>query len=78
MESPTPTAEETALAKGLAAVIDRALARHPRNETFVYGIHQELAPGVAERLREHYVAAGYTGVSLREGASGAYLLVLRP
>ena len=78
MEPLAPTAEETALAKGLAAVIDRALARHPPNETFVYGIHQELAPGVAAGLREHYVAAGWTGVSLREGASGAYLLVLRP
>jgi hypothetical protein len=78
MHSPTPTAEDAALAKGLAAVIDRALARHPRNETFVYGIHQELAPGVAECLRAHYVDAGWTGVTLREGASGAYLLVLRP
>lgn len=78
MESLTPTAEEAALANGLAAVIDRAVARHPRSETFVYGIHQELAPGVAAHLRAHYLDAGWTSVSLREGASGAYLLVLRP
>lgn len=69
---------DVTLAAGLAAVIDRALERHPPNETFVYGIHQGLSEGVAECLREHYVAAGWTGVSLREGASGAYLLVLRP
>ena len=70
--------EDLVLADGLAAVIDKALERHPRGETFVYGIHQGLSPGALERLREHYEAAGWSGVSLREGATGAHLLVLRP
>jgi hypothetical protein len=69
--------EDLSLADGLAAVIDRALARHPAGETFVYGIHQELSPSALERLRERYLAAGWGDVSLREGATGSYLLVLR-
>lgn len=76
--APMPTAEEAALANGLAGVIDRALARHPPDETFVYGIHQQVAAGVLERLRQHYAAAGWSRVTLREGATGAYLLVLTP
>lgn len=73
-----PTEEEESLARGLAGVIDRALERHPAGETFVYGIHQKVAPGVLEFLRRHYVAAGWSRVTLREGATGTHLLVLTP
>ena len=68
---------DPSFADGLAAVIDRALARHPAGETFVYGIHQELSPEALDRLRERYQADGWREVSLRAGATGSYLLVLR-
>lgn len=70
--------EAAALANGLAAVIDRALVRHPAGETFVYGIHQEIAPAVVEHLRSRYLATGWRRVTLRQGATGAYMLVLTP
>ena len=70
--------ENAALADGLAGVIDRALARHPPGETFVYGIHQHVGPAVFERLRQRYLAAGWAGVTIREGATGAHLLILTP
>lgn len=70
--------DDAVLADGLAAVIDRALARHPAGETFVYGIHQQIGPAAMERLRARFTAAGWSRVSLREGATGAYLLVLSP
>lgn len=73
-----PTCEEESLARGLAGVIDRALEGNPPGETFVYGIHQKVAPGVLECLRRHYVAAGWSRVSLTEGATGSHLLVLTP
>ena len=63
---------------GLCGVIDRALERHPRGETFVYGIHQKVAPGVLESLKRHYVGSGWSSVALREGATGSHLLVLAP
>ena len=69
--------DDLALADGLAAVIDRALARHPAGETFVYGIHQELSPAALEHLRARYLEAGWREVALREGATGAHLLVLK-
>lgn len=74
----SPSGEDITLADGLAGVIDRALERHPAGETFVYGIHQHVGPGVLESLREHYLSAGWRGVTLREGATGAHLLVLTP
>ena len=70
--------EDAALAEGLAGVIDRALERHPPGETFVYGIHQHVAPAVFERLRRRYLAAGWAGVTVREGATGGHLLILTP
>lgn len=78
VDPPQPTSEEVSLARGLCGVIDRALERHPAGETFVYGIHQKVAPGVLESLRRHYVGAGWSGVALREGATGSHLLVLTP
>lgn len=75
---PSPTAEEMVLADGLAGVIDRSLERHPPGEIFVYGIHQHVGPGVLERLRERYQAAGWGKVTLREGATGTHLLILTP
>lgn len=73
-----PAGEELRFAQGLEAMIDRALERHPRGRTFVYGIHQELSGPTLEYLRARFVAAGWAGVDLREGATGAYLLVLTP
>lgn len=70
--------EEAVLAAGLAGVIDRALTRHPRGDTFVYGIHQEISPAVVERLRQRYVSSGWSRVTLRAGATGAYMLILTP
>ena len=69
--------DDIALADGLAAVIDRALLRHPAGETFVYGIHQELSPTALDHLRQRYTAAGWREVNLRTGATGSHLLVLR-
>ena len=73
-----PSAEEESLARGLSGVIDRALERNPPGETFVYGIHQKVAPGVLECLRRHYIGAGWSRVALSEGATGSHLLVLTP
>lgn len=74
----TPSPDEVRLADGLAGVIDRALERHPSGEPFLYGIHQHLSPGARERLRQHYLEAGWSEVVLREGATGAHLLILTP
>lgn len=78
IEMPEPTSEEASLARGLCGVIDRALERHRAGETFVYGIHQKVAPGVLESLRRHYMGSGWSSVALREGATGSHLLVLTP
>jgi len=73
---PEPSAEEAALADGLAAVIDRMLERHPAGDTFLYGIHQTISPGMLTYLRRHFRRAGWAQVTVREGATGAHLLVL--
>lgn len=78
-----PAPEETggeaaAFVRGLEGTIDRALLRHPRGETFLYGIHQELDPRMAALLVERYRAAGWSAVELREGLTGAYNLILIP
>lgn len=75
---PGPGTEDHALAESLAGVIDRALVGHREGETFLYGIHQHVSPGVLACLRERYRASGWSGVSLRESATGTYLLVLMP
>lgn len=75
-EEPEPTSEDAALADGLAAVIDQMLERHPPGETFLYGIHQSISPGMLTHLRRHFQKAGWEYVNVRKGATGAHLLVL--
>lgn len=62
----------------LESIIDRALKRHPRGERFVYGIHQEIDPAVAEVIERRYREVGWSKVTVRPGATGAYLVVLTP
>jgi hypothetical protein len=69
---------EYELTAGLEEVIDRTLAGHRRGDPFVYGIHQALSPRMAEALRRRYREAGWREVILREGATGAHVLVLHP
>jgi hypothetical protein len=76
---PIPSAgEELALAIGLEKIIDRAMARLGSGERFVYGIHQELPPAVAEHIVRRYREAGWSDVRLKPGETGAWLLVLQP
>ena len=69
---------EDGFVRGLEGTIDRALLRHPRGETFLYGILQELDPRAAALLVERYRVAGWGEVALREGLTGAYNLLLIP
>lgn len=71
-------AEVVAFVRGLEGTIDRALLRHPRGETFLYGIHQGLDPRMAALLVDRYRRAGWSGVELREGLTGALNLILIP
>jgi hypothetical protein len=63
---------------GLEKIIDGALTGYRPGMPFVYGIHQALSPRMIEALRARYREAGWGEVLLREGATGAYMLVLRP
>ena len=69
---------EHELAYGLEKIIDRAMDSHRWGDAFVYGIHQALSPRMMEVIRRRYREAGWSEVSLREGATGAYMLVLHP
>lgn len=67
------------LTLGLEKVIDWTLEqRHRAGDPFVYGIHQSLSPRMVEALRRRYAEAGWTEVILREGLTGAFMLVLHP
>lgn len=75
---PELSGEDADFARGLESIIDRALKRHPAGDRFVYGIHQELNPSVAEHIRRRYRAVGWSEVTIKPGATGAYLLILTP
>jgi hypothetical protein len=75
---PALDGDEAAFAAALERIVDRALERHPAGSRFVYGIHQELTPATGRLLAERYRSAGWRDVTLRPGATGAYLLVLTP
>ena len=70
--------EQVGFLRGLEGIVDRALERHRRGESFVYGIHQELDPPVMEFLVRRYRAAGWAEVVLKPGMTGAFSLVLVP
>lgn len=72
------SSEDLSFARGLEAIIDRALQRSPPGDAFVYGIHQGISGEAAEYLRARYSAAGWGEVSLKPGATGALLLSLYP
>lgn len=77
--APTSLGEdELRLASGLEKIIDRAMDSHRWGDPFVYGIHQELTPGIAELIARRYRAAGWSEAAVREGETGAYVLVLHP
>lgn len=84
LEAPGPeeigslTDEQLGFARGLEGIIDRALQRHRPGESFVYGIHQELDPPVADLLVRRYTAAGWSEARLKPGLTGAPTLVLVP
>jgi hypothetical protein len=71
-------AEEAAFVAGLEGVIDRALRGLRPGERFVYGIHQELAPRIADCLLRRYREAGWGEARILPGATGAATLVLAP
>jgi hypothetical protein len=70
--------EDLAFVRGLEGVIDRALRGVRPGERFVYGIHQELAPQIAECVVRRYLAAGWSEAVVLPGATGAATLVLAP
>lgn len=74
----SPADDPGGFVRGLEGTIDRALERHPRGETFLYGIHQELDAATGALLVERYRAAGWSEVHLREGLTGAFNLILIP
>ena len=80
--SPAPCAEldaeESAFVRGLEGVIDRALRGLRPGERFVYGIHQGLAPRIADCLLRRYRDAGWAEAEMLPGATGAATLVLSP
>ena len=80
--SPAPcdelSAEERAFVQGLEGVIDRALRGVRAGERFVYGIHQELDPRLADCLLRRYREAGWAEAEVFPGATGAATLVLAP
>ena len=80
--SPAPCAElgadESAFVQGLEGVIDRALRGVRPGERFVYGIHQELEPRIAECLLRRYREAGWAEAEILPGATGAATLILAP
>jgi hypothetical protein len=69
---------ERGLAHGLERIIDRSLQRHRPGERFVYGIHQSLSPRLIATLESRYRAAGWREATVREGATGAFVLILAP
>jgi hypothetical protein len=71
-------AEELVFARALERIIDGALARHPPGGRFVYGIHQAITPATIDLLTRRYRDAGWSRAEIREGATGAFLLVLHP
>lgn len=64
--------------RGLEGIIDRALQAHPRGDTFVYGIYQEMDPAVAELLTRRYLGAGWSEARLKPTLTGAATLILVP
>jgi hypothetical protein len=72
------TADESGFIQGLEGVIDRALQGVRPGERFVYGIHDQLAPRIAECLVRRYLAAGWAEAMLLPGATGSAMLVLAP
>lgn len=75
---PSDDEEAAGFLRGLEGIIDRALRNHPPGDTFVYGIHQDIAAEQLEPLLERYRAAGWGEAKLRPGLTGAVLLVLVP
>jgi hypothetical protein len=69
---------EFELTLGLEKIIDRMMDSHRRGDSFVYGIHQALSPRMIESLARRYHEAGWGDAWIREGATGAYMLVLHP
>lgn len=49
---------------------------HRWGDSFVYGIHQALSPRMMAALARRYREAGWGDVRIREGATGAFMLVL--
>jgi hypothetical protein len=72
------SADEQAFLSGLEGVLDRAIAKLRPGERFVFGVHQELPPAVAECLVRRYREAGWAEVELIPGETGAYTLLLEP
>jgi hypothetical protein len=70
--------DDLAFATGLEKIIDRAMQRLAPGDRFVYGIHQELSPGIMAHLRARYRAAGWSDVVLRTGETGTCMLILHP
>lgn len=68
---------EFELTLGLEKIIDRAMDSHRRGDPFVYGIHQVLSPRMIGSLTRRYREAGGEAW-IREGATGAFMLVLHP
>jgi ethanolamine transporter EutH len=69
---------ELGFTQALERIIDRALLGHRAGGAFVYGIHQALSSRMIEVLTHRYLAAGWREAGIRESATGAYLLILRP
>lgn len=69
---------EFELTLGLEKIIDRTMDSRRRGEPFVYGIHQALSPRMIESLVRRYREAGWEKAWIREGATGAFMLVLHP
>jgi hypothetical protein len=70
--------EDGIFAASLERIVDQALVRHPAGGRFMYGIHQDLPPGVAELLSKRYRSVGWREVAIRPGATGAHILLLTP
>lgn len=70
--------EQLGFLRGMEGILDRELSRHPRGESFVFGIYQELDAPTMDFLVRRYTAAGWSEVLLRPGLTGAHTLVLVP
>jgi hypothetical protein len=72
------TPEEAGFLQGLEGVIDRALQGARPGERFVYGIHDQLAPRIAECVVRRYLSAGWSEARILPGATGSAMLLLAP